>query len=70
MPSNDHLRGTLATDFYSSLPSVNNIANNFGMNSIVMSPLLAQLLASIDPLPSLAAVFKPEDDFELRTSRL
>lgn len=69
-PAAEPLRGTLTSDFHASLPTVGNIANSFGMNAIVMSPLLAQILSSVDPLPSLAAVFRPDDDVELRPSRL
>jgi hypothetical protein len=56
------LRGSI-NDTRSVMPtSAENIATNFGMNAVMMSPLMAQLLSAIDPLPSLAHAFRPDDE--------
>ena len=56
------LRGSI-NDTRSVMPtSAENIATNFGMNTMMMSPLMAQLLSAIDPLPSLAQAFRPDDE--------
>ena len=47
-----------------------NMITRFGMNTMVMSPIMAQLLSEIDPLPSLADAFRPDEPNQLRTRRL
>lgn len=65
-----HLRGSVGGAQSVPLPTVGNVTDRFGMDAMVMSPMMVQLLSSVDPLPSLAAVLNPDDDLSLRTSKL
>jgi len=51
-------------------PAAGNAAARFGMDAMVMSPMMVQLLSSVDPLPSLAEVFSPDEDFSQSSSKL
>ncbi len=64
------LRGSLNETRSITYPPADNVTTRFGMDAMIMSPLLAQLLSSVDPLPSLASVFSPDDEYRLRTSTL
>jgi hypothetical protein len=64
------LRGTMADATAFSTPGAESAITRFGMNTLVMSPLMAQILAAQDRMASLAAVFAPDDDPELRTTSL
>ncbi len=64
------LRGSITGTPAVKLPSSESAATRFGMNTMVMSPIMAQLLSAMDPLPSLADAFQPDDTDSLRTRRL
>ncbi len=64
------LRSTISETAGPSSPSGENMITRFGMNTMVMSPIMAQLLSEIDLLPSLADAFRPDDQDLLRTRRL
>jgi hypothetical protein len=64
------LRGAVGDAQSLAYPTAGNVTDRFGMDAMVMSPMMVQLLSSVDPLPSLAKVFSPDDDLEPRTSKL
>ena len=51
-------------------PSPENASTRFGMNTMVMSPVLAQILSAQDQMASLADVFAPDDEPDLRSNSL
>ncbi len=65
-----HLRGAVGDAQSLTYPTAGNVTDRFGMDAMVMSPMMVQLLSSVDPLPSLAKVFSPDDDLDPRTSKL
>jgi hypothetical protein len=65
-----HLRGAVGDAQSLTYPTAGNVTDHFGMDAMVMSPMMVQLLSSVDPLPSLAKVFSPDDDLDPRTSKL
>lgn len=65
-----HLRGPVGDVHTVSDPMAGNMTARFGMDAMVMSPMMVQLLSSVDPLPGLAEVISPDDDFNLRTRTL
>jgi hypothetical protein len=65
-----HLRGPVGEAQSVAYPAAGNVTDRFGMDAMVMSPMMVQLLSSVDPLPSLAAVLNPDDDLNLRTGKL
>lgn len=67
---NGSLRGTFVESPSAISPFSETAATRFGMNSIMMSPLMAQLLSAIDPLPSLAEAFRPDEPEALRSRTL
>ena len=69
-PPAQSLRSTIAETGGFNSPSAENMSTRFGMNTMVMSPIMAQLLSEIDPLPSLADAFRPDEPDQLRTRRL
>lgn len=56
------LRGSFEASSGSSLTGHDNLTNRFGMNTLIMSPLMAQLLSSMEKMPSLEAAFRPDDE--------
>ncbi len=64
------LRGSFAETPSVMSPFSENAATNFGMNTMMMSPLMAQLLSAIDSLPGLAEAFRPDEPESLRTRTL
>lgn len=64
------LRGAVGDAPAQGYLTTGNATARFGMDAMVMSPMMVQLLSSVDPLPSLAEVFSPDDDFDLRTRTL
>ncbi|MEQ1754155.1 MAG: lytic transglycosylase domain-containing protein [Micropepsaceae bacterium] len=56
------LRGSYAGQTASALTARDNLTNRFGMNTLIMSPLMAQMLSSMDKLPSIEAAFRPDDE--------
>jgi len=65
------LRGTLPDPGYRpSMPPSSSIEAALSMDGMVMSPLLAQLLASIDTPPGFARAFGPLDDADQRQRTL
>lgn len=62
------LRGSMVDAAAYVPPSGESAMNRFGMNTLVMSPLMAQILSAQDRMASIAAVFAPDDEPDLRTS--
>ncbi|MFN9781370.1 MAG: transglycosylase SLT domain-containing protein [Alphaproteobacteria bacterium] len=60
-------RGTFPFDNTSpAMPASSSLEAALSMDGMVMSPLLAQILASVDTLPSFARAFGPLDDADHR----
>ncbi len=65
------LRGTLPDPGYRpSVPPSSTLEASLAMDGMMMSPLLAQILASVDTLPGFARVFSPIDETETRSRML
>jgi hypothetical protein len=61
------LRGTLPdTGSQASMPASSSLEAALSMDGMLMSPLLAQILSSVDTLPSFARAFGPLDEAEPR----
>jgi hypothetical protein len=56
------LRGSMVEATAYAPPGAENAVTRFGMNTLVMSPLMAQILSTQDRMASIAAVFAPDDD--------
>jgi hypothetical protein len=56
------LRGSMVDAAAYAPPSAEGAVNRFGMNTLIMSPLMAQILSEQDRMASIAAVFAPDDD--------
>jgi len=65
-----HLRGAMGDAQSLTYPTAGNVTDHFGMDAMVMSPMMVQLLSSVGSLPSFAKVFSPDDDLDPRTSKL
>jgi len=64
------LRGSMVDAAAFTSPGAESAVTRFGMNTLIMSPLMAQILAAQDRMTSLAAVFAPDDDPDPRSAKL
>lgn len=64
------LRGSFDVASFVRPPTADSFVTGFGDNSMMMSPLIAQLLSAADRMPGLAAAFRPDDEPELRATTL
>jgi hypothetical protein len=62
------LRGSMVDASAFVPPGPESAVTRFGMNTLVMSPLMAQILSAQDRMASIAAVFAPDDEPDPRTS--
>lgn len=64
------LRGSMAEAAEYTSPGAESAVTRFGMNTMIMSPLMAQILSASNRMTSLAAVFAPDDEPDLRSTEL
>jgi hypothetical protein len=64
------LRGSMPEVVGVMPASPDSATSRFGMNTMIMSPLLAQILSAQDQMASLADVFSPDDEPDLRSTSL